>query len=253
MNLKAIIFDVDGTLANTEHDGHLKAFNEAFDFFELDWYWDSELYGELLSVSGGKERLNHFIKKYNPKLKNLLTQDDIAEIHKKKTDIFISKIIDGYISLRVGVKRLINDALDNNIRLAIATTTSYENVKAILVSALGEEALNNFEIIAAGDIVDNKKPSPEIYNYVLKKMNLKAKDCIAIEDSEIGYNASTAAGLRTLVTLSEYTMTKNFEGALVVLDHLGEENQPFQIINGSLSSHTMVSVDYIKELYERTR
>ena len=253
MNLKAIIFDVDGTLANTEHDGHLKAFNDAFDFFELDWYWDSELYGELLSVSGGKERLNHFIQKYNPKLKKLLIQDDIAEIHKKKTDIFISKIIDGYISLRVGVKRLINDALDNNIRLAIATTTSYENVKAILVSALGEEALNNFEIIAAGDIVDNKKPSPEIYNYVLKKMNLKAKDCIAIEDSEIGYNASTAAGLRTLVTLSEYTMTKNFEGALVVLDHLGEENQPFQIINGSLSSHTMVSVDYIKELYERTR
>jgi len=175
MALKAIIFDVDGTLANTEHDGHLKAFNEAFDFFELDWYWDSELYGELLSVSGGKERLSHFIQKYNPKLTSPLTQDDIAKIHKKKTDIFINKITDGYISLRVGVKRLINDALDNHLRLAIATTTSYENVKAILVSALGEEALNNFEIIAAGDIVDNKKPSPEIYNYVLRKDEFKCE------------------------------------------------------------------------------
>ena len=253
MALKAIIFDVDGTLANTEHDGHLKAFNEAFDFFELDWYWDSELYGELLSVSGGKERLSHFILKYNPKLTSPLTKDDIAKIHRKKTDIFINKITDGYISLRVGVKRLINEALDNHLRLAIATTTSYENVKAILVSALGEEALNNFEIIAAGDIVDNKKPSPDIYNYVLEKMNLNANECIAIEDSEIGFNSSSAAGLRTLITVSEYTMTKNFEGALVVLDHLGEESQPFQIINGPLSSHTMVSVDYIKELYECTR
>ena len=92
MALKAIIFDVDGTLANTEHDGHLKAFNEAFDFFELDWYWDSELYGELLSISGGKERLSHFIQKYNPKLTSPLTQDDIVKIHRKKTDIFINKI-----------------------------------------------------------------------------------------------------------------------------------------------------------------
>ena len=252
MALKAIIFDVDGTLANTEHDGHLQAFNEAFHFFGLDWYWDSNLYSNLLSVSGGKERLNHFIKEYHPKMINTLTSDDIAKIHRKKTDIFVSKIFEGSISLRTGVERLIQDALGNNLRLAIATTTSYENVKAILVTALGEGALNNFEIIAAGDIVKNKKPSPEIYNYVLEKLNLNANECLAIEDSEIGFNSSTAAGLKTLVTLSEYTKTKNFEGALVVLDHLGEEDQPFQLINGSLTSHTMVSVDYIKELYECT-
>jgi len=171
----------------------------------------------------------------------------------EKTDIFVGRIADGLISLRTGVERLINDALGNNLRLAIATTTSYENVKAILDSGLGDNALNDFEIIAAGDIVKNKKPSPEIYNYVLEKMNLKANECVAIEDSEIGFNSSTAAGLKTLVTLSEYTKSKNFEGALVVLDHLGEESQPFQIINGSLTSHTMVSVDYIKELYECTR
>ena len=252
MALKAIIFDVDGTLANTEHDGHLQAFNEAFDFFGLDWYWDSELYGDLLSVTGGKERIAHFIKEYHPKLTKTLTGNDIAEIHRKKTDIFVSRIADGLISLRTGVERLINDALGNNLRLAIATTTSYENVKAILDSGLGDNALNDFEIIAAGDIVKNKKPSPEIYNYVLEKMNLNANECVAIEDSEIGFNSSTAAGLKTLVTLSEYTKSKNFEGALVVLDHLGEESQPFQIINGSLTSHTMVSVDYIKELYECT-
>jgi beta-phosphoglucomutase-like phosphatase (HAD superfamily) len=252
MALEAIIFDVDGTLANTEHDGHLKAFNEAFDFYGLDWYWDNELYAELLSVSGGKERLAYYIKKYNPDLKMPLSSLKIAEIHRKKTDIFISKIADGEISLRTGVERLINEAMDENLRLGIATTTSFENVSAILKSSLGKDGLKNFEIIGAGDVVKNKKPSPEIYNYVLEKMNLSPRDCIAIEDSEIGFNSSTASGLKTVVTLSEYTMSKNFTGALVVLDHLGEEDEPFQIVNGIPTNHTMVSVNYLKELYECT-
>ncbi len=252
MALKALIFDVDGTLANTEHDGHLKAFNEAFEFFGLDWYWDSELYGELLSVSGGKERLAYYIKKYEPVLKTPLSSNDIAEIHSKKTDIFINKIAEGSISLRTGVERLINEAMDNNLRLGIATTTSFANVSAILESSLGQDGLKNFEIIGAGDVVKNKKPSPEIYDYVLEKMNLNPDDCIAIEDSEIGFNSSTASGLKTVVTLSEYTMTNKFEGALVVLDHLGEEDQPFQMVNGMPTNHTMVSVDFLKELYECT-
>lgn len=252
MALKALIFDVDGTLANTEHDGHLRAFNEAFEFYGLDCYWDSELYAELLSVSGGKERLAFFIKKYKPDLLKSSSSLEIADIHRKKTDIFISKISDGLISLRIGVERLIYEAKDNNLRLGIATTTSFENVRAILESSLGKGAMNNFEIIGAGDVVKNKKPSPEIYNYVLKKMNLSAKDCIAFEDSEIGFKASTASGLNTVVTLSEYTMADNFKGALVVLDHLGEENQPFQMVYGMPTHHTMVGVDYLKELYECT-
>jgi len=252
MALKAVIFDVDGTIANTEHDGHLKAFNEVFELYNLDWYWDSELYGELLSVSGGKERISYFINKYSPIMKRPLSVHDIAEIHRKKTDIFVNKIYEGSISLRTGVERLIKDANDNHIRLAIATTTSFENVKAILESSLGKSALDNFEIIGAGDVVKNKKPSPEIYDYVLKKMNLDAKECIAIEDSEIGFSSSTASGLKTIVTLSEYTRTQNFDGALVVLDHLGDEGQPFQMVSGAQTNHTMVSVDYLKELYERT-
>ena len=156
MTLKAIIFDVDGTIANTEHDGHLKAFNEAFDFYELDWYWDSALYGTLLSVSGGKERLSFYINNYNPKLKWMLSESDI---HNKKTEIFINKISAGFISLRIGVERLIKDAQNHNLKLAIATTTSFNNVKAILESTLGKGALENFEVVAAGDIVDKKKAS----------------------------------------------------------------------------------------------
>ena len=119
MTLKAIIFDVDGTIANTEHDGHLKAFNEAFDFYELDWYWDSALYGTLLSVSGGKERLSFYINNYNLKLKWPLSESDIVNIHNKKTEIFINRISEGLISLRIGVERLINDAHEHNLKLSL--------------------------------------------------------------------------------------------------------------------------------------
>jgi phosphoglycolate phosphatase-like HAD superfamily hydrolase len=129
MSLQALIFDVDGTLANTEHDGHLRAFNEAFEVFGLDWYWDSDLYGALLSVSGGKERLNHYISEYSPNLDRALGVQDIAEIHNKKTEIFISGIANGQITLRIGVERHIKEALESNLRLAIATLPHLKMLK----------------------------------------------------------------------------------------------------------------------------
>ena len=170
MTLKAIIFDVDGALANTEWDGNLKVYNKAFKNYELDQYWNSVLYGALLSVSGGKERLAHYIDNYNPKLKQALTESEIANIN-------------------------------------------------------------------------NKKLASDIYDYVLDKMNLNCSKYVVIEDSEIGFQSATAIGLKTVITLSEYTNTKNFEGALVVLDHLGEDNKPFQIVNRTPTTHTLVSVD----------
>ena len=253
MSLKALIFDVDGTLANTEHDGHLRAFNETFKLFKLDWYWDRELYSDLLSVSGGKERLAHYISHYNPSLKRDLSVSDIIDIHNKKTEIFVEYVANGQVSLRVGVERLIEEAVDSGLRLGIATTTSLKNVEALMTSTLGESALNRFEVIGAGDVVKSKKPAADIYRYVLDKMSLSCHECIAFEDSGIGFASATSAGLRTVVTLSEYTKTKNFQGALVVLNHLGDENQPFEIIKGSPTRHSFVSVGYLKELYEQDR
>ena len=253
MPLKALIFDVDGTLANTEHDGHLRAFNETFELFELDWRWDSKLYSDLLSVSGGKERLAHYISHYNPNLKRDLSVSDIIDIHNKKTEIFVEHVANGQISLRVGVERLLEEAFDSGLRLGIATTTSLKNVEALMTSTLGESALNRFEVIGAGDVVKSKKPAADIYRYVLDKMSLSCHECIAFEDSGIGFASATSAGLRTVVTLSEYTKTKNFQGALVVLNHLGDENQPFEIIKGSPTRHSFVSVGYLKELYEQDR
>ena len=129
MSLQALIFDVDGTLANTEYDRHLRAFNEAFDIFGLDWYWDSDLYGDLLTVSGSKERLAHYISEYSPSLDRSLGVKDIAEIHNKKTEIFISRIASGQITLRIGVERLIKEALESNLRLAIATLPHLKMLK----------------------------------------------------------------------------------------------------------------------------
>ncbi len=251
MALEALIFDVDGTLANTEHDGHLRAFNETFRLFELDWHWDSELYSELLSVSGGKERLAHYISHYNPNLESVLSVNDIADIHNKKTEIFVNHVTNGDISLRIGVDRLIEEAIENGLRLGIATTTTLENVEALMTSTLGDSALDKFEVIGAGDVVRGKKPAADIYQYVLDKMRLSCHECIAFEDSEIGFNSATSAGLKTVITLSEYNKKQIFEGALVVLDHLGDENQPFEIIKGKPTNHSFVSVGYLKEIYEQ--
>jgi beta-phosphoglucomutase-like phosphatase (HAD superfamily) len=253
MALEALIFDVDGTLANTEHDGHLRAFNETFKLFKLDWHWDSELYSDLLSVSGGKERLAHYINHYNPKLESDLSVNDIADIHNKKTEIFVNHVANGDISLRIGVDRLIKEVIESGLRLGIATTTSLQNVEALMTSTLGESVLDGFEVIGAGDIVKSKKPAPDIYQYVLNKMRLSSHECIAFEDSQIGFASATSAGLKTVVTLSEYNKTKFFEGALVVLDHLGDENQPFEIIKGNPTNHSFVNIGYLKELYEQDR
>ena len=253
MKLSALIFDVDGTLANTEHDGHLRAFNEAFECFGLDWYWSAELYAELLSVSGGKERMAHYIKSYRPVVKNDLGFEDFAKIHQKKSEIFISHVANGAVSLRVGVERLIEEAHCAGLRLGIATTTSLQNVEALLTSSLGKSALDRFEVIGAGDVVNRKKPSGDIYRYVLDKMELSREECVAFEDSELGLKSSSAAGLRTIVTLSEYTKTQNFDDAMVVLDQLGDENNPFEILQGRPTRHSFVNVEYIKELYEQDR
>jgi len=208
MSLKALIFDVDGTLANTEHDGHLRAFNETFKLFGLNWQWDSEIYSDLLSVSGGKERLSHYISHYNPKLESILSVNDIADIHKKKTEIFVDRVANGQVSLRVGVQRLIEEAIESGLRLGIATTTSLKNVEALITNTLGESAFYRFEVIGAGDIVKRKKPAADIYRYVLDKIGLSSDECIAFEDSKIGFDSANLAGLRAVVTLSEYTKKK---------------------------------------------
>ncbi|PKO35034.1 MAG: haloacid dehalogenase [Betaproteobacteria bacterium HGW-Betaproteobacteria-7] len=221
--LLAIIFDVDGTLAETERDGHRPAFNRAFAEAGLDWHWDEELYGQLLSVTGGKERIRHFAERYAPEV---AVRPDfpalVQRLHAAKTRHYVEIVDSGALPLRPGVSELIGAARQAGIRLAIATTTSPENVDALLRASLAPAAVDWFEVIGAGDIVPAKKPAPDIYLWVLERLGLPATACFAIEDSENGLLAARAAGLPTVVTVGEYSRGQDFSGATLIVEQLDQ-------------------------------
>ncbi len=245
MTLRAIVFDVDGTLADTERDGHRIAFNQAFEAHGLEWRWDVELYGKLLAVTGGKERIRHYVELYG-KQKPADFDDLVAELHREKTRRYVEILEGGKIPMRPGVKRLLMEALERGIRLAIATTTTPENVTALLKCSLSPDSEKWFEVIAAGDIVPKKKPAPDIYFWAMEKLGLNPESCIAVEDSENGIRSSLGAGLKTLVTVSDYTRNQDFSGAAAVLSDLGEPDSPFGILAGESFGRHYVDVDLLE-------
>jgi HAD superfamily hydrolase (TIGR01509 family) len=224
---KALIFDVDGTLAETERDGHRPAFNTAFADCSLDWHWDETLYGELLAITGGKERMRHYAETYAPEIAARPDFDDLVRrLHLTKTAHYVRLVGEGRLPLRPGVANLIAEARATGLRLAIATTTSPENVTALLDASLAPGSSDWFEVIGAGDVVAAKKPAPDIYHWVLDRLALPASACLAIEDSENGLRAALGAGLRCVVTVSEYTRGQNFSGAKQIVDNLGQISFP---------------------------
>lgn len=216
--LKALIFDVDGTLAETE-EVHRAAFNDAFLEAGLDWHWGRELYGELLRVTGGKERIAHFIDTVQRKPRSSDTAAMIAMLHRRKTALYAHRIGAGHIELRPGIAELIAAARAAGVRLAIATTTSRPNVDALLAATLEVGALP-FEVIVAGDEVAAKKPAPDVYLEALRQLRLDARSCLALEDSANGVRSAHAAGIPVLVTKGMYTLADDFSGAIAVLDDL---------------------------------
>ncbi|MGD8795507.1 MAG: HAD family hydrolase [Thiohalophilus sp.] len=251
--LVALLFDVDGTLADTERDGHRVAFNRAFADAGLDWEWDVELYRDLLSITGGKERIRHYLDKYRP---DVTLEGDaaayIAGLHQAKTRHYEALLAEGEIPLRPGVERLLNEARLAGYRLAIATTTTPANVTALLKNTVGSEAEQWFDVIAAGDIVPAKKPAPDIYFYAMEKMSLGPEQCIAFEDSHNGILATKGAALKTIISINDYTRDHDFDDAELILDGFGEPNQPFQVLGGKqelVNGSTYLDLDLVRRIH----
>lgn len=220
--MKALLFDCDGVLADTERDGHRVAFNQAFAAKGLDVEWEVPLYGELLKIAGGKERMRHYFDRrgWPAGVTDLVAL--IHDLHRLKTNLFMHIVESGQLPLRSGVKRLVDEAIAAGVQLAVCSTSNERAVTTIVETLLGRERRAKFAIFA-GDIVPRKKPAPDIYLLTRDRLGLQAKECVVVEDSRNGLLSAKVAGMHCLITKSSYTGQENFQEADLVVDELGDD------------------------------
>lgn len=243
--MPALIFDCDGVLADTELDGHLPAFNAAFAEFGLPIRWDSATYAEKLKIGGGKERI----------ASDLPGQDDlIRQLHARKTQLFTARVDAGLLPGRPGVRRLVEAVLTLGWTVAVASTSAEASVRAVLAHAVGDDLASRCSVFA-GDIVAAKKPAPDIYLLVLADLGLEPSQCLVVEDSGIGVASARTAGLTTIVTISSFTAADDFDGAALVLDHLGDPATPLTVIAApaGVRPEGMVTVSDLEDLLAMTQ
>ena len=219
---KALIFDCDGVLVDTERDAHRVGFNRAFAEHGIDAEWSIELYAKLLHTAGGKERMRVYFDEFGwPEAAGDEAAKDalILDLHKTKTRI-TSEIVTE-LPVRPGVLRIIDEARAAGVRLGVCTTSNPKFIDAVL-DLFGPERKAAFEFVHAGDVVPKKKPAPDIYLLALETLGLPASDCVVVEDSRNGLLAATGAGIATLITTSTYTMDEDFTEAARVVPELGD-------------------------------
>ncbi len=220
MKIKAFIFDVDGTLAQTE-EAHRQAFNDTFAARGMGWHWDIPIYGALLKTTGGKERMMEY-QSCHRAAERQMPFAEIAEIHLQKTARYVEILAKGELELRPGVADLIDRAAVAGIRLAIATTTSRPNVDALTACCWGKAPEEVFEVIITGEQAKAKKPAPDLFELALNKLQLSPENCLAFEDSRNGLLSAMGAGISTIVTPCLYTLNQDFSGAGKVMQTLQE-------------------------------
>ncbi len=211
IEIQCLIFDFDGTLAETE-EAHRKAFNKAFNSIKLNWHWDQPIYKKLLQIAGGKERIEFYNKSFSSNSKKISSKD-IEDIHLQKTKFYSQSVAKGCVQLRPGIRKLLEIAKYNKKELAISTSTSRDNVALLLKSCLNENPEDVFSFISTGDLVQKKKPNPDLYKLVLAEMNLMPEQCLAFEDSRIGLVSAKRANIKTAVNPSQYSAEDNFDEA----------------------------------------
>jgi HAD superfamily hydrolase (TIGR01509 family) len=225
---KALIFDCDGVLAETEQYGHLPAFNQMWKEFGVPWQWSVEEYGRKLKIGGGKERMAtlfqepEFLKVFRPPETEEARKEMVAAWHKRKSAIYKEIILSGRIPPRSGVKRLSEEALEHGWLLAVASTSAKESVDAVLLHAMGAETVQRFSLVLAGDVVKAKKPAPDIYILTAKELGIAPQECVVVEDSNNGVVAAVVSGMKCVVTVSGYTREEDFSRADIVLSCLGD-------------------------------
>lgn len=220
--LKALVFDCDGVLAETERDGHRAAFNRTFAAKGYDFTWDEALYKELVKIGGGKERIRHFFDRASWPVGTSDRDALVKELHKLKTDYYTRIIESGELPLRPGVARLVDEAIAAGIRLAVCSTSDERAVHTVVDRLLGLERKAKFDVILAGDVVSKKKPDPEIYTLVLDRLHLKPTECVVVEDNRNGLRAAKGAGMYCLVTTNGYTEDEDFREADLIVSELGD-------------------------------
>ncbi len=226
MSLAALIFDVDGTLADTE-ETHRLAFNRAFERMGLGWTWSRDTYRDLLETTGGKERIAAWIADVVPDVgERMRLAALIPAIHAEKTKLYVDLVAGGAAPLRPGVRRLIEEARAAGCRLAVASTTTRENVDALLAATLGPHGIAMFDAIACGDEVVRKKPAPDVFHLALERLGVAREDAVAFEDSRNGLWAARGAGLWTVATTNFWTEAQDLRGAGLLLPHLGDPDYP---------------------------
>jgi HAD superfamily hydrolase (TIGR01509 family) len=225
---RGLFFDCDGVLADTERDGHLVAFNQMWRGEGANWQWTIDQYAEKLKIGGGKERMaslardDDFRRAYEVPESEEKWLRTVARWHALKTNLYRELIASGAIPGRPGVKRLAEAALAKGWELAVCSTSALASVEAVLHSVMGDELAGRFSGVFAGDIVNAKKPAPDIYNVAAEKLGLDRRNCVVVEDSRNGLLAATAAGMTCINTCNELTRNEDFSEAAIVLSSLGD-------------------------------
>lgn len=248
--LKALIFDCDGVIAETERDGHRVSFNRAFKEMGIEAEWSIEEYEELLRTAGGKERMKVYFNRNLSRFPDLnLDENMIKTLHKRKTEIFMEMSNNGDLPVRPGIRRIINEAHEKGLILAVCSTSNEKSVEALIRSAVGNKEFDYFNSIFAGDIVKAKKPAPDIYNLVKEKYGLKGNECFVVEDNRNGLLAAKSAGMYCIVTVSFYSQEEDLKEADLVVSSLGDPGVPVVILKPNTNSSTFdrITVDTLEE------
>jgi HAD superfamily hydrolase (TIGR01509 family) len=229
MKLEALIFDCDGVLVDTEKDGHRVAFNMAFKHFGINIFWNPDEYKELVKVAGGKERVKYYFDKKGWPAQFTDKEKLILDLHKQKTLFFMQLIESGTLPLRPGIERIVDEAIAQEVKLAVCSTSNEKSVTLIVELLLGMDRRKYFQAILAGDVVSKKKPNPEIYQLCTSKLSINPKNSVVIEDSRNGLISAKAAGFNCLITTNDYTVDEDFTEADWMVSELGDDGDVIRI------------------------